>query len=162
MRKKQQRSALRPGLLSRPENSHAYLVLCRGKFASELSLQLHEIILTLASLQWQRVFWTWCSISQLSNVNYQPTTCQTLTIKMSLTKISSLQNEQWNVLSEAYRTVSVLSCLRLYCRVPLLCLIRAAVKSNFVDNVADLKQCFALTSPVSAEWWHWIYGSIPP
>lgn len=32
-----------------------------------------------------------CPISQLFSVNYQPTTCQTLTIKMSATEISPSQ-----------------------------------------------------------------------
>lgn len=66
---------------------------------SELYPQLHEIILALDSLQWQRAFWMRCPISQLFNVNCQLTTCQTLTNKMSATKISPLQKKRWNLLS---------------------------------------------------------------
>lgn len=36
---------------------------------------------------------TWCPISQLFSLSYQCTTCQTLAIKMSATKISCLQKE---------------------------------------------------------------------
>lgn len=89
--------------------SRADLVQFPAKCASELSLQLHEIILILDSLQW--VFWMLPPISQLFNVNYQPSTCQTQTIKMSTTKISPLQNEQWNLLSEAMKPPEVLGCL---------------------------------------------------
>ncbi len=116
-------SSPRWGIPLRPEKSHEHLVLCWAKCASELSPQLHEIILTLDSLQWQRAFWMWCPISQLFNVNYQPTTCQTLTIKMSATKISPLQKKRWNLLSEGMKLAKLIRCyygrfhaLRPYCR----------------------------------------------
>lgn len=115
--------SLRQGEPLRPEKSHEYLMLSWTKSASELSLQLHEIILTLDSLQWQRAFWMWCPISQLFNVNYQPTTCQTVTIKMSATKISLLQKEWWNLLSWGMKPTKLLHyhyglfhALRQYCR----------------------------------------------
>lgn len=47
-----------------------------------------KITQSVDSLQRQRAFWMQCPISQLFSVNYQPTTCQTLTVKMSATKIS--------------------------------------------------------------------------
>lgn len=159
------------GVPLRPMKSHEHLVLCWAKCASELSPQLHEIILTLDSLQWQRAFWMWCPISQLFNVNYQPTTCQTLTIKMSATKISPLQKERWNLLSEGMKPTKLLRCyyglfhaLRACCRgmCCLLVLIRVAVKSHHVDNPTHLKQSFALTSPLSSEWRRLIYESVPP
>lgn len=67
---------------------------CKKKSAGELSLRLHEITQTVDSLQRQRTFWMWCPISQLFSVNYQPTTCQTLTVKMSATKISPSQKRK--------------------------------------------------------------------
>lgn len=51
------------------------------------------IISILESLQSQS------PISQLFSLNYQRTTCQTLTIKMSATKISCLQKEGRNLLA---------------------------------------------------------------
>lgn len=59
-----------------------------------------------------RSLWMWCPISQLFSLNYQRTTCQTLTIKMSKTKISCPQKEGRNLLTncitaERYRLKSM-------------------------------------------------------
>lgn len=152
-----------------PEESHEYLVLCWAKSASELSPQLHEIILTLDSLQWQRAFWMRCPISQLFSVNYQPTTCQTLTIKMSATKISpsqkgAMKSAEWR--DEACETALLLlwtvSFLRPYRKASAgYCfLIRVASKSHHVDTPTHLKLSFSITSPLRPECL--MYESSPP
>ena len=154
-----------------PEKSHEYLVLCWAK--SELSPQLHEIILTLDSLQWQRAFWMWRPISQLFNVNYQPTTCQTLTIKMSATKISLLQKgSEQKLLSEGMKPKKLLCCYRVLFHVRSRCCRGSAgycfswgwlPKSHPVDNPTRPKQSFALTSPLKssrATFELWAFSSI--
>lgn len=148
-----------------PGKSCEYLVLCWAKCASELSLKLQEIILTLDSLQWQRAFWMWYPISQLFNMDYQPTTCQTLTVKMSATKISPLHKDRWNLLSEGMNPTKL---LRWYCGL-------FWASSFFKDHTAevcagygfssgllsDLTTCIIppilnKASPLSAEWQHLI------
>lgn len=64
-----------------------------------ISSMAWKITQSVDSLQRQRAFWMQCPISQLFSVNYQPTTCQTLTVKMSATKISPSRKkkEQRNV-----------------------------------------------------------------
>ena len=92
----------------RGQKSHMDILCCAEQNReSELS-QLHEIILILDSLQWQRAFWMWCLISQLFNMSYQPTTCQTLTIKMSETKISRSLKERSNLQSEKMNPTKLL------------------------------------------------------
>lgn len=79
---------------SQPERgSHVYLMVFWVKQEKKfpewiISSVAWKITQSVDSLQRQRAFWMRCPISQLFSVNYQPTTCQTLTVKMSATKIS--------------------------------------------------------------------------
>lgn len=74
-------------------DSHMKILRCSKKKKKKIpewiiSSMAWKITQSVDSLQRQRAFWMQCPISQLFSVNYQPTTCQTLTVKMSATKIS--------------------------------------------------------------------------